>query len=503
MPVRLPVRRTLTAALGGLALAASAATGVGGSAVAAGSRPGAAATPPVLSLYAPSWQEAYAYDGYVYTDLGLQLVAGDDPVEIHAQRPTYDDQIQATWESPTGPVPLPAGSMESFAGLDNFLTVKVISVRTGKKVSGWSQSGCFNGAQTQRIDPDGPARSPYPRGCPWNPYTVGSVMGIQARYSTSLMQDSGRELKVRPGRYDVVATIAPRWATFFGLPADAATVTSRLVVKKDSGCCYGRPRAAAGSTTALEPAGTAAPADPSVAPDPATEPDLRALPSFGIQLNRTGTQLRFGATVWNAGPSPMVVDGYRSSTDPDHMDAYQYFYDAAGNETGHQLVGEMHWHAANHNHWHFEDFARYRLLDADRSLAVKSGKQSFCLAPTDPVDLTRPGADWQQEVTDLGSACGGHDALAVREALPAGWGDTYFQFRAGQSFGIKNVPDGVYFISVEANPLGNLFETDTTNNTSVRKIRLSTTATGQRRVKVFQVGIVDESLGNGYGMFRG
>jgi hypothetical protein len=231
-------------------------------------------------------------------------------------------------------------------------------------------------------------------------------------------------------------------------------------------------------------------------------PDLRALPSFGIQLNRTGTQLRFGATVWNAGPSPMVVDGYRSSTDPDHMDAYQYFYDADGNETGHELVGQMHWHAANHNHWHFEDFARYRLLNADRSQAVKSGKQSFCLAPTDAADLTVPGADWQQQITDLGSACGGHDALAVREALPAGWGDTYFQYRAGQSFGIKNVPDGIYYISVEANPLGNLREADTANNTSVRKIRLSTTSTGQRRVKVFQVGIIDESIASGYGMFR-
>lgn len=495
------LRRTLTVALGGLALAASA-TGAGGSALAAGRQPTVAAPPPVLSLYAPATQEAYSYDGYVYTDLGLQLVAGDDPVEIRAHRPTYDDQIQATWESPTGSVPLPAGSMDTFSGLNAFVSVKIISVRTGKKVSGWSQDGCLNGQQTQRIDPDGPARSPYPRSCPWNPYTVGSVMGIQARYATPLLQDYGRELQVRPGRYDVVATIAPAWAAFFGIPADAASVTSRLVVRKDDGCCYGRSRPAARQATRLQPAGTAAPTDPSVAPDPATVPDLRALPSFGVQLNRKGTRLRFGATVWNAGPSPMVVDGYRSGTDADHMDAYQYFYDADGNETGHQLVGEMHWHAANHNHWHFEDFARYRLLDADRALAVKSGKQSFCLAPTDAVDLTVPRADWQQEVTDLGSACGGHDALAVREALPAGWGDTYFQYRAGQAFNIRNVPDGIYFISVEANPLGSLYETDTANNTSVRKIRLSTTDAGQRRVKVFQVGIIDENLDNGYGMYR-
>ncbi len=48
------------------------------------------------------------------------------------------------------------------------------------------------------------------------------------------------------------------------------------------------------------------------------------------------------------------------------MDAYQYFFDTDGEQTGYQqLDSHFHWHAANHNHWHFEDFARYRLLDAD------------------------------------------------------------------------------------------------------------------------------------------
>ena len=86
-----------------------------------------------------------------------------------------------------------------------------------------------------------------------------------------------------------------------------------------------------------------------------------------------------------------MVDGFRNEDDPDHMDAYQYFYDADGNETGHMPVGEMHWHAQNHQHWHFEDFARYRLLNADQTKAVRSTKQSFCLANTDAVDYTVEG----------------------------------------------------------------------------------------------------------------
>ena len=39
--------------------------------------------------------------------------------------------------------------------------------------------------------------------------------------------------------------------------------------------------------------------------------------------------LAFSANVWNAGPAPLVVDGFRSPG-KDLMDAYQYFYDADG-----------------------------------------------------------------------------------------------------------------------------------------------------------------------------
>jgi len=90
----------------------------------------------------------------------------------------------------------------------------------------------------------------------------------------------------------------------------------------------------------------------------------------------------------------------------------------------------MHWSRdvkgkrQGRTHWHFTDFARYRLLDADLKAAVRSKKQAFCLAATDPIDLTAPGAEYRPWNTDLNSACGNFGALAVREALPAGSGDT-------------------------------------------------------------------------------
>ena len=147
----------------------------------------------------------------------------------------------------------------------------------------------------------------------------------------------------------------------------------------------------------------------------------------------------------------MVVDGFRRPGE-DVMDAYQYFFDADGNQTGYEQVGEMDWHAANHQHWHFDDFARYRLLKADKTNAVRSTKESFCLANTDAVDYTVPGADWRPENTDLSSACGGRDALSLREVLSSGSGDTYAQYRAGQSFNLEGLPNGRYYVAVEANP---------------------------------------------------
>jgi hypothetical protein len=228
-------------------------------------------------------------------------------------------------------------------------------------------------------------------------------------------------------------------------------------------------------------------------------PDLRSLPAFDISINEKGTAIRFAANVWNGGEGPMVVDGFRTAGG-DHMDAYQYFFDGDGNQTGYQPVGEFHFHEGNHQHWHFGDFARYRLLNEDLSLAVRSTKASFCLANTDAVDYTVPNADWQPGNTDLSSDCGGAGALSIRQVLSNGSGDTYHQYRTGQAFRIGNLPDGDYYISIEANPDDkrdgrNLVEGDYTNNDSVRKITIGTNKrTGKRWVKAEQVGLVVEKM---------
>lgn len=445
-----------------------------------------------LALWAPDKLVAYSYEGYVYTDLGLRLVAQDAPVEIRSTRASYDDPIVSVWTLPGGDRTLPAElAMTDFSGFRDFVDVSITRVRDGKEVSELQVNGCLNG-DAQRIRPDAPARSPYPWGCPWNPYNLGSVMGVEAGYASSLMQEWDNSLMLKPGKYDVTAKIAPGYADFFGIAEADTQRTTRLVVKKESEGEYRKP---AGRPGALARPAAHEPSTPSAGDLDGPRPDLRTLPAFGVGLNRKGTLLRFAATVWNGGTSPLVVDGFRSEDD-DHMDAYQYFFDIHGEQVGYEQVGEMHWHAQNHQHWHFEDFARYRLLNEDLTPTRLSGKRSFCLANTDAVDYTVEGADWHPENTDLSTACGGHDALSVREVLASGSGDTYMQYRYGQAFPIKNLDDGVYYIAVEANPLDksdsrHLIESNYDNNDSLRKIKI-TTRHGVRQVKAFKVGLVDE-----------
>jgi hypothetical protein len=208
-------------------------------------------------------------------------------------------------------------------------------------------------------------------------------------------------------------------------------------------------------------------------PHPSTLPDLAALPAWrmSIQRERGRERLAFGATVWNRGPGLLVVEGFRREGQQ-HMDAFQYFYEN-GRPVGRAPAGSFVFHdARGHHHWHFLQFARYRLLDADRDLVVRSRKQSFCLAPTDVIDLATRGAVFRPFQIGLHTACGTERAIWIRETLPTGWGDTYFQSVAGQSFDITDLPNGTYFIEVTANPGGHLHDRNPSNDVTVRKIHL-------------------------------
>ncbi len=150
-------------------------------------------------------------------------------------------------------------------------------------------------------------------------------------------------------------------------------------------------RRASRDETARPPA-TTRPTGPASTPS-GPLPDLRSLPAWGIDVEE-GRYLNFSATVWNAGPSPLVVDGFRQADNENLMDAYQYFFDGAG-QAGrlrpgrHDGVGPARRPRALALH----RLRHYRLMDKHKKLVVRSQKEAFCLANTDAVDYTVPSCE--------------------------------------------------------------------------------------------------------------
>ncbi|MCH1868395.1 lysyl oxidase family protein [Nocardioides sp. CFH 31398] len=519
-----PRPRLAAAAAAAAALAASLVPGaVGGSAAtappAAGAVPAALADEPVVSLRAAQG-EMYAQRGWAYGDLGVRVAADGGRIELRTRRYDWAKQPETRY--------FPGGWTEGqttwgdgvkvprrlVAGFDQPKGLVEVVVRradgSGPKVE-HSLSGCLNGYQPERLGPDSPADPHYPSGCPWNPFTMASVQGVERGYATPVQEWA--RLRLTGGRYTVRARFSDAWAELLGV-TDNTPITYPMRVRNDSGGLRmaqrraedvavppaepgPRPAPARGETSMADMNGMTHSArtmacdyEPGAA-DPL--PDLESLPAFGIRAR--GDNLAFSATVWNSGDSPLVVDGFRRDGE-EMMDAYQYFYsrddDGDLTQEGYCGVGAMHWHAApSHHHWHFLDFARYRLLSADKSKVVRSTKQSFCLANTDAVDYTRPGADWRPEGTDLSSACGSRSAQSLRQVLSAGSGDTYSQYRAGQAFRLKGLDNGTYFISVEANPRDLLHEADDreSNDVALRKVVIGGKP-GARTVRVPALGLV-------------
>ena len=445
----------------------------------------AAAVPPSLELIAPDDHvvlRRYGRQG-VPLQLGLYLAALGAPFELRAQRADYTQPPTLTQvlHGPAGEVetvPLDPGMLAGWNGLAGFFDV-TFSDASGAVAATASVDFCPGGYSRERVDDSGPDRSAYPSGCFANPFTKGVIWGIDRGWAVGLDGYEASSVEVPNGDYSVRIAIAERYVDAFTISAENAAVELDATVK-------GRVRRGC-RRDCIEPEPIilhrrlAVPTiDP---PDPVTLPDLLPLPSWGINLEngRRHERLTFGATVWTAGGSDLVVEGYRRAGEAT-MDAYQYFYEN-GAVVGKTAVGELEYDKRDgHHHWHFKQFAAYSLLDADREEVRVSRKEAFCLAPTDAIDLTLPGASLNPTV-GLSTACGSEDSIWTREILPLGWGDTYFQVLPGQSFNVTDLPNGTYYIRVEANPGGLLHEQTTANNVELREIVLKGRP-GDRRVTV-------------------
>jgi hypothetical protein len=105
-----------------------------------------------------------------------------------------------------------------------------------------------------------------------------------------------------------------------------------------------------------------------------------------------------------------------------------------------------------HDHFHFEGYARYRLLDANGAEVAAGHKQAFCLLDWEPYE---PGAP-QQPKYDCGY-----------QGIQKGWADTYESSLPCQWVDITDVPPGNYMLEVVLNGDHTLGELDYTNNSAL------------------------------------
>lgn len=461
---------------------------------------GAAQEEPELKLIATrSKVDLSRYRGRVDLDLGAYLAALNGPFELRVTRPVYSEPLVLSQivRDAGGDVvkPLDGSVLDGWRGLSRFLVFEAKDL-SGQVIRTRSVTFCPGTHPRERLNDDGPMVSRYPEGCYANPFSVGMIWGIDEGWATGISgYDSNLRMRLPEGRFDITVSIPEPYVTMFNIDPANASVTVRAVVKDGMDDCYHCFHRSGGD----KPEGSGKKAPAMEQPDPSILPDLRSLPAWGIHLQRRrdGREfLTFGATVWTGGASSLVVEGFRRS-DEDVMDAYQYFYDK-GEVVGRSEVGTMEFDdRRGHNHWHFLQFAGYSLVGADMEHIVRSRKEAFCLAATDAIDMTLPNADWRPYEIGLGTACGSPGSLWVREVLPLGWGDTYSQSRPGQSFNVTKLPNGTYYIKVEANPGGLLHEQDAGNNVEYRKVVIRGKK-GSRYVRVPPWnGIDSESHHNG------
>jgi hypothetical protein len=278
-----------------------------------------------------------------------------------------------------------------------------------------------------------------------------------------------------------------RWGWAYA--AGSAVVVAGLVIATPA---FGARTPAGVSTSAVtptpeptvtptpEPTVTPTPTPTPVPPSDLLAPDVIALPAgdLGIQVRSDGRRLRFASSLGNIGTGPLEVRPNRNQPCPEgqHNSTQVIFRDSNADgiynprrdtSLARHRAGCMIFHPF-HDHWHFKASARYTLLKAkqpERVVVSARRKVSFCLRDTGRVPA-RYGT-WTYPETY--GACSKYSP----QGISVGWMDVYQSFLAGQSLQLpKSLKNGLYCLETVVDPLDQLFESDNTNNSSVRALHI-------------------------------
>ena len=245
----------------------------------------------------------------------------------------------------------------------------------------------------------------------------------------------------------------------------------------------GRSRVLAATLAIVAPVAALAIASPDPAPAGAPSaqlrPDLFTRAVHELYIDREAPELRFSNEIGNRGPGPLEIRPEGPTTDDCNHDGVltndawvdqRIYGDDDGNgrfarrlDTSYDAVraGCMFFHIA-HNHWHFDDVARYELFrESDGRRVAAANKVSFCLIDTELLQPDTPGSPASPWYGVRTGSCASQTAT---EGISVGWADDYSAGLDGQSMSLKGIPTGRYCLISTADPDNQLAELHEHNN---------------------------------------
>lgn len=214
---------------------------------------------------------------------------------------------------------------------------------------------------------------------------------------------------------------------------------------------------------------------PADATDVRLLPDLRMAPLTDVHLLVVGgqRQLRFSATIVNAGAGPFELLGSRASTS-DAMTVDQHIYHSVDPYEDVTTTATMFYAGDGHDHWHVKNLETYRLIRRRSGAQVGTSlKSGFCFADSVAYNLSLVGAPLSP-VWDPSTACsrGQPDSLSVPMGLSVGWGDMYRYTLPDQFIDITGLPLGTYRLVATADDANRFIESNDLNNSTRIDLRV-------------------------------
>ena len=234
------------------------------------------------------------------------------------------------------------------------------------------------------------------------------------------------------------------------------------------------------------------------------KPDLKVQRPNELYIAEGGKELRLRVsnTVANVGTGPLEIqgDGNPCSTediegrrtvqriyedDPGHAESLGFFIRGEDEDFAEpeRQAGCSRFHP-KHDHWHFDNFARYTLYDEKTGRrAGGSRKVSFCVIDTGHPFPELPGSPPDQEGPYYPQdpehpkfpTC---SATSI-DGLSVGWEDTYGASLPGQGIKVTDLRRGAYCLVMEADPASPALEggvldeiEEVANNTRSVRLRL-------------------------------